>query len=81
MALSYEIARFLRPDGGWISRGESYDDIEFIEAKPFTREEFEEAFLNFEIYQKNKEIEIAEKKADILAKLGITEEEAKILLS
>lgn len=81
MAKSYEVLNYLRPNGGWIQRGEDFDGIEFIEAKPLTREEYEKAFPIVDAIIAKKKNEEDTKRKALLEKLGITEEEAKLLLS
>lgn len=44
MASHIEVVRYLRPDGGYVARGEDYEGIEFIDAEPFTEAEYKKAF-------------------------------------
>lgn len=81
MANIYDAVRFLRPNGGYVVRGENYEDIEFLEAEPFSEEELMDAFDLAQIHFDNEAKEKIDKKQALLDKLGITEEEAKLLLS
>jgi len=63
--------------------GDFYEDLiwhDLIQIKP-SKEEIDNAINNLDQLQKNAENEKAIKKAALLNKLGITEDEAKLLLS
>jgi hypothetical protein len=81
MAKSYEVIAYLRPNGGWLQRGEDYQGIEFIDCEPFTKEEFEAGFAEFDAWKAEQDAQSQAKRQALLDKLGITEEEAQILLS
>jgi hypothetical protein len=81
MTQAYEVLEMLIPTGGWVISGNDFDSIQFIEAKPITKAEFEAGFAQVDAYKAQLEqTKVAEKNA-LLAKLGITEAEAKLLLS
>jgi hypothetical protein len=81
MAKPREVLEMLIPNGGWILRGSNYSDIEFLECEPITEEQFLKGFNEYDDWKAKNEAELAVKKQAILEKLGITEQEAKILLS
>ena len=81
MATSYEVLRMLIPNGGWVQTGESYEGIEFIEAEPITKEEYEAGFAQYDAWKAEQDEARAAQKAALLERLGITEEEAKLLLA
>jgi hypothetical protein len=81
MIKGYEVLEMLLPDGGWIITGNDYEGIEFINCNPITKEEFEAGFAKVKEFQALKAEQIKSAKSAILNKLGITEEEAKLLLS
>lgn len=81
MATIYDVVKFLRPSGGWIIRGEDFNSIEFIEAEPFSEKEFEDGFVAYDNFVEKEEKAKLDNKKLLLEKLGITEEEAKLLLS
>lgn len=72
-----EIAAFLRPNGGYVITGDTFDDIEFIEGEPFTEAEFNQAKLDYSQHLQN----VQNQRLALLDKLGITVDEAKLLLS
>lgn len=76
-----EIVSFLRPNGGWVIQGDEYEGITFIEAQPFTKAEFEATKPKVEAAKTKLEAEKQAKKQALLDRLGITEEEARLLLS
>jgi hypothetical protein len=80
MANGADVLRMLIPTGGWVISGDNYEDIQFIEATPITKKEFEDAFKKFDEIQAKKDLEIAATKAAILDRIGLTADEVKLLL-
>lgn len=80
MATIVDVLNFLRPEGGYVAYGLEFEGIEFIECEPFTKEEFEAAFLAYKVWKTEEEKTKTTEKAALLAKLGITEDEARLLL-
>jgi len=76
-----EVLGFLRSDGGYSQIGETYEGITFIDCEPFTKEEYEKGFIDLAEFKANAENEKNAAKQLLLQKLGITEEEAKLLLA
>lgn len=76
-----QIMHFLRPNGGWIIYDEDFATAQFFECDPITLDEFEQGKKDYEQHLANKALEAASEKAALLEKLGITEDEAKLLLS
>lgn len=81
MATAGEVMSMLIPSGGWVVKGESFEDIEFLECDPITKKQFEDGFKKFESWKEANEAAAQAKKEAILNKLGLTEDEAKLLLS
>lgn len=81
MAKGYEVLEMLRPEGGWAITGDEYENAQFIDCKPVTEKEFTDAFKLADAWLAKKEAEAAAKKQSILDRLGITEDEAKLLLA
>ncbi len=81
MAKGFEVLEMLIPTGGWVIYGDDWEGVQFIEAEPITKKQFEDGFAVVDARKTEQEaIKIAEKIA-LLNKLGITEDEAKLLLS
>jgi hypothetical protein len=81
MAQGYQVLEMLIPTGGWVIRGNDWDGVEFIEATPITKKQFEDGFAKFDAWKQKQESDQANAKSALLAKLGITEDEARLLLS
>ena len=81
MAQAYEVLSFLIPTGGWVVTGETYAGVEFLECEPITEAEFNAGFAKVDAKKAEQEAQAATDKAALLAKLGITADEAKLLLS
>lgn len=75
-----EVLAMLIPDGGWTITGNDYEGIQFLECDPITKKEFETGFAKYEALKSAQETERAEAKTALLERLGITADEAKLLL-
>jgi hypothetical protein len=80
MATGAEVLSMLIPTGGWVITGDEYEGIQFIEAEPITKAEFEAGFAQYDAWKAEEEAKAAEAKASVLERLGITEEEARLIL-
>ena len=80
MAKGKDVLGMLIPTGGWVITGDKYEDIQFIEADPITKEEFEAGFAAYDAYKIEQDKIAADTKSSLLERLGITEDEAKLLL-
>ena len=80
MAQHWEVLQYLRPQGGYVQVGEEYEGIEFIECEPFTKAEYEAAFELVDIAKAQEKTERQAQKQAILDRLGLTEEELRIVL-
>lgn len=81
MIKSVSVLKMLRPDGGWAMNGEDYEGIQFIDCEPFTKAEFDAALKKVDAWQAEQDAAKATAKAALLDRLGITADEAKLLLS
>jgi hypothetical protein len=81
MAKSYEVLSMLIPNGGYVQYGEEYEGIQFIECQPITKAQFEAGFAQYDAWKAEQDSAKATQKAALLNRLGITEEEAKLLLA
>lgn len=81
MATGVEVLTMLIPDGGWVISGDNYEGITFIEAEPITEAEFKSGFVKFDKWKADQLKIEQDKKAALLTKLGITADEAALLLS
>jgi hypothetical protein len=81
MATISEVLGMLIPNGGYVARGDEYEGIEFLECEPITKAQFEAGFDKYDAWKAEKDAKAESDKAALLAKLGITADEAKLLLS
>jgi len=81
MATNGEVLKFLIPNGGYTAMGEDYEGINFIECAPITKAEFDAGFAQYDAFKAEQDSKEATDKAALLAKLGITADELKTLLS
>jgi len=82
MATGTDVLNMLLPQGGWILIGDDFDGITWVDERPrCTKAEFEAGFAQFDAWKAEQEAKAAADKAALLAKLGITADEARLLLS
>ena len=82
MAKGSDVLEMLLPNGGWVISGDSFDSIIYDDGiKPITKKEFEAAFAQFDAWKAERDATRAATKAALLERLGITEDEAKLLLA
>lgn len=81
MATGKEVLEFLRPAGGWTIYGDNFDSIIYEErCQLLTKKEFDDGFKAYDAYKAKQNADKAAARQAILARLGITAEEATILL-
>jgi hypothetical protein len=82
MAKGVDVLRMIRPNGGWIIVGDDYEGITWVEeAAQCTKKEFEDGFKTVDAFMAQQESQKNAQKQAILDRLGISAEEAAIILS
>ena len=81
MAKSYEVLGMLIPNGGYVQSGDTFDGIEFLDCEPITKAEFEAGFAQYDAWKAEQDLAKATQRQAILDRLGLTSEEANLLLS
>jgi hypothetical protein len=81
VANAAQVLEMLLPNGGWYISGEEYEGIQFLQCNPITKAQFEAGFAQYDAWKVAQEATKATEKAALLDRLGITEAEAKLLLS
>jgi len=81
MANGGEVLEMLIPTGGWVIIGDEYEGIQFLKCEPITKAQYEAGFTQYDGWKADKAAQAATDKAALLAKLGITADEAKLLLN
>lgn len=80
MAKVNEVLEMLIPTGGYYSVGEDYEGIVFLECEPITKKQFTDGFAQFDKLKADQAAAKETARAALLARLGITAEEAQLLL-
>ena len=76
------VLNMLCPEGGWIITGNDFDGITWVDDRPrCTKAKFEAAFAQYDAWKSEQDAKAAAEKAALLNRLGITADEAKLLLS
>jgi hypothetical protein len=82
MANVGQVISMLCPGTEWSLIGEKFEDIDWQgKPSPITKKQFTDGFAQFDAWQAAQDAAQAKAKADVLSRLGITAEEAKLLLS
>ncbi len=77
-----DVCRFLRPDGGYITNGNEYEGIVFLECKPFTKAEYEAAIPKTEEWLAAEQAKLTKQKEEAEAKLsalGLSVDDLRLL--
>ncbi len=82
MAKSREVLEMLLPNGGWVIYGDDFDSIRYDDGvNPISKKQFVDGFAQYDAWKAEQDATQAATKAALLERLGITEDEAKLLLS
>ena len=81
MATGADVLSMLIPQGGWIITGEDYEGIEFLECEPITKTKYLAGFAQFDAWKAEQNAQKTATKQAIYDRLGITADEARLLLS
>lgn len=81
MAKHYEVLNMLIPNGGYVQSGEDYEGIDFIECEPITKAQYLAGFAEYDAWKAAQDAKKISDKAALLERLGITADEAALLLS
>ena len=77
-----DVMSYLLPNGGWSIRDEDFSTVVFDEGvDTITEAEFQAGFASYAAWKAEQDLIKANTKADLLDRLGITADEAKLLLS
>ncbi len=80
MAKGYEVLTMLCPDAEWVINGNNYSDITWIKEIALTEKQFNDGFAQYDAWKEKNDLELANKKNDLLNRLGVTNEEISLLL-
>jgi len=80
MAKGYEVLQMLIPEGGWVITGNDWDGVQFFECEPITKKQFDDGFAQYDAWKAEQDAAKAAQRQAILNRLGLSQEEANILL-
>lgn len=82
MAKGGDVMNYLIPTGGWVIYEDDFESIIYDEGvTPITKKAFTDALSNFDQIKAQETADKAAAKAALLDRLGITADEAALLLS
>jgi hypothetical protein len=82
MATGGDVLKMLIPTGGWVIYGDDFDTIIYDEGvSPITKKKFLDGFDQYDAWKAEQDAANTSSKAALLERLGITQDEAKLLLS
>jgi hypothetical protein len=82
MATAADILNYLIPNGGWAIQGEDFDSIVYDEGiKPVTKKQFDDALAIVTQTKAEQAVARSQARTELLTRLGITADEAALLLS
>jgi hypothetical protein len=82
MATGADVLSMLLPEGGWIIVEDDFDSIIYVgDVKPLTEKQFTDGFAAYDAWKAEQVEAKASAKAALLSRLGITAEEAALLLA
>jgi hypothetical protein len=77
-----EVMEYLRPNGGWVIYGEDFDSIQYLgDCEPISKKLFNDTLAEIENIVQAKQLAIESNKNAILDRLGISADEAKLIIS
>jgi hypothetical protein len=81
MAKCYEVLQMLCPNNIYHQIGETYEAIDwFGKTAPITKAEYEAGFAQYDAWKIEQDATRATQRQALLERLGITEDEARLLL-
>jgi hypothetical protein len=81
MTKSHEVLYMLCKGVEYNFRGENYENIDWLGKEPaITKEQFEAGFAQFDAWKAEQDVAQAAQRQALLTRLGITEDEVRLLL-
>ena len=82
MATVSDVLTMLIPTGGWVVVGNEWEGVQFIEATPITKAQFDKGVADYDVWKAEQEAKILADKASATAKLealGLTSDDLAAL--
>ena len=80
MSKTSDVLEMLIPTGGWVVTGDAWQGVQFIEATPITKAQFDKGVADYDAWKAAQDAQMAADRAALLAKLGLTADEFKTLI-
>lgn len=80
MTKGADVLQMLIPNGGWVITGNDYEGIQFLDCEPITKKQYTDGFAQYDIWKAEQDTTKEADRQALLNKLGITAEEAQLLL-
>jgi len=82
MTTAAEVLQYLCPEVEWSITDNDFDTIVWVnvDKAPITKKQFEDGFAKYDVWKAKQDADKAAQRQALLNRLGITEEEARILL-
>jgi len=82
MAKSGDVLHMLCPNIQWVTRSNNYEEIDWLGAEPaITKKQFTDGFAKYDVWKTEQDSDRAIAKSALLERLGITADEARLLLA
>ena len=82
MSKSSDVLKMLIPQGGWLTTGDEYEGITFLECEPITKAQFTAGFAKYDAWKAEQDAKVEATKTSAQAKLealGLTADDLKAL--
>ncbi len=80
MVKGRDVLEMLIPVGGWVITEDDYDSIQWLDCEPITKAEYEAGFAQYEAWKTEQDANKAQARQAVLDRLGLTADEAALLL-
>ena len=80
MAKGSDVLSLLIPQGGWVITGDDFEGIQFIDCEPITKKQFKDGFAQYDAWKAEQDDAKEAARQVILDRLGLTADEAQLLL-
>jgi hypothetical protein len=79
MATSSDVMSMIYPDGGWVTVGDDFEGIQFLECQPITLSTYQKSANEFDQWKAKQKADKETAKQAAYAKLGLTADEVDAL--
>jgi hypothetical protein len=81
MATGADVLNMLIPTGGWVIYGDDFESIIYDEnVTPITKKQYDDGFAAYDAWKAQQDADKASARKAVLNRLGLTEEEAQLII-